>query len=121
MYVRRQSGTGFSALRGSYGVLRSWQAFAVAQPHRFAMLWWPPRTTAVFPLTTEDPASELAMKLDTITEAIRMARGLDYATTHPEIVAALIHASAIADLAEAIRGAAADIGGGLDQVASQIH
>ena len=84
------------------------------------MLWWPPRTTAVFPLTTEDPASELALKLEVIIEAIRMARGLDCATTHPEIVAALIHASAMADLAQAIRDGGTHIESGLDIVASQI-
>lgn len=73
----------------------------------------------MFPLTTTDPASELALKLNVITEAIRMA-GLGDAADQPQVVAALVHASAMADLAEAIRGAAADIGGGLDQVASQI-
>lgn len=84
------------------------------------MIWWPPRTTAVFPLTTTDPASELALKLDTITEAIRMAQGLENAAAHPEIVAALIHASAIADLAQAIRDGGTSIESGLDIVASQI-
>lgn len=68
----------------------------------------------VFPLTTTDPASELALKLDTITEALRMA-GL---SADPGIVAALIQASAMADLAEAVKGAAADIGAGLDEIAA---
>lgn len=68
----------------------------------------------VFPLTTSDPASELALKLMVITEAVRMA-GLD---AEPQVIAALIQASAMADLTEAVRGAAADIGAGLDEVAA---
>lgn len=71
----------------------------------------------VFPLTTADPASELALKLNVITEAIRMA-GLGNAASQPQVVAALIQASAMANLAEAITGAAADIGAGLDEVAA---
>lgn len=57
----------------------------------------------MFPLTTTDPASELALKLEVVTEAIRMA-GFN---THEraQVAAALIHASAMADLAEAIRSA----------------
>lgn len=68
----------------------------------------------VFPLTTDDPASELALKLETITRALRMA-GL---SAEPGIVAALIQASAMADLAEAVRSAAADIGAGLEEIAA---
>lgn len=71
----------------------------------------------VFPLTTDDPASELALKLETITRALRMA-GLDDAASGPQVVAALIQASAMAGLAEAVRSAAADIGAGLDEVAA---
>lgn len=71
----------------------------------------------VFPLTTADPASELALKLLVITEAVRMA-GLDDAASQPQVVAALIQASAMADLAEAVRNAAAAIGAGLDEVAA---
>lgn len=68
----------------------------------------------MYPLTTSDPASELALKLEVITEAIRMAPGIQ----HPEVVAALIHASAIADLADAIRSAGGSIESGLESVAN---
>jgi hypothetical protein len=62
---------------------------------------------AVFPLTTTDPASELALKLRTCTEAIRMVPDLSMASSaaQAQVVAALIHASAIAELADAIRTA----------------
>lgn len=71
----------------------------------------------VFPLTTSDPARELAMELMVITEAVRMA-GLD---AEPQVVAALIQASAMADLTEAVRGAAAALITGLDEVAAAIN
>lgn len=71
----------------------------------------------VFPLTTADPASELALKLLVITEAIRMA-GLGDAASQPQVVAALVQASAMADLTEAVTGAAVGIGAGLHEVAA---
>jgi hypothetical protein len=86
------------------------------------MIWWPPRTTAVFPLSTTDPDSELALKLRTCTEAIRMVPDLSMASrdAQAQVVAALIHASAIADLAQAIRDGGTSIESGLDLVANQI-
>lgn len=52
-----------------------------------------------------------------ITEAIRMA-GLGDAASQPQIVAALVQASAMADLTEAVTGAAVGIGAGLHEVAA---
>ena len=86
------------------------------------MLWWLPRTTPVFPLTTTDPASELANQLRTMTEAIQLIPELSLASrdAQAQVVAALIHASAIADLAQAIRDGGTSIESGLDIVANQI-
>lgn len=67
----------------------------------------------VFPLTTADPASELALKLEVITEAARMAGQSD-----PQVIAALVHASAIAELVDAIRAGAADLEAGLSELAA---
>lgn len=86
------------------------------------MIWWPPRTTAVFTLTTTDPESELANQLRTMTEAIQLIPELSLASrdAQAQVVAALIHASAMADLAQAIRDGGTSIESGLDIVANQI-
>jgi hypothetical protein len=77
----------------------------------------------MFPLTLSDPESELANKLRVCTEAIRMIPDLSMASRDAQarVVAALIHASAMADLAQAIRNGGTSIESGLDVLAGQIE
>lgn len=76
----------------------------------------------MFPLTTTDPASELANQLRICTEAIQAIPELSMASrdAQAQVVAALVHASAMADLAQAVRDSGNSIESGLDIVASQI-
>jgi len=46
-------------------------------------IWGPHHPPNVFPLTTTDPASEHALKLEVITSAIGMAEGLRSAASLP--------------------------------------